>query len=241
MYDVFDIKLVVGCNNERDNPHPIYDAFIQGRIGKNFSPHKVRDTVVPANMELIKQYNEHIGDLLTYLKDTDASQETMVILTSDHGEYLGNHSMGEKDLLNATSVKVLLIIHYLSKNTYSTRRNLCNALVRAIHVTATIVDASSGVVPEYIVEGRTLLFYFKVHLIDQPRSFAISEYDYFKHPVCSALGISPRDARLFMVATIEWKLIHAEGDFPPMLFDLANDTDELCDRGRDPAYVKKRI
>ena len=153
MYDVSDIKLVVRCNNERDNPHPIYDAFMQGRIGKNLGRHKLRDTVVPADMELIKQYKEQIGDLLTYLKDTDASQDTIVILTSDHGEYLGDHSMGEKDLFHATSVKVPLIIHYLSKNTYSTR--LRNALVEAIHVTATIIDASSGVVPEYIVEGRT--------------------------------------------------------------------------------------
>ncbi len=43
-----------------------------------------------------------------------------------------------------------------------------------------------------------------------------------------------------MVATHDWKLIHAEGGFAPMMFDLANDPDELCDLGRDPAYSVQR-
>ena len=241
MYGITDIKPVVRSDNERTNPHPIYDAFMQGRVGKTFSRHDVRDTVVPAYMGLIKQCDDQIGRLLAYLEDTGALEETMIILTSDHGDYLGDHWMGEKDLFHAPSVKVPLIIYDPGKNANSTRGTICDALVEAIDVTATIIDASGGVVPEHIVEGRTLLHYIKGHLPNKPRSFAISEYDYSNHPVCTVLGTAPRDARLFMVATIEWKLIHAEGGFPPMLFDLANDPDELCDLGRDPAYVTKRI
>jgi len=30
--------------------------------------------------------------------------------------------------------------------------------------------------------------------------------------------------------------MHAEGGFPPMLFDLKNDPDELVDLGRNPEY-----
>ncbi len=44
-----------------------------------------------------------------------------------------------------------------------------------------------------------------------------------------------------MVATHDWKLVHAEGDFPPMLFDLSNDPNELHDLGRDPAYLDTRV
>ena len=68
------------------------------------------------------------------------------------------------------------------------------------------------------------------------RDCAISEYDYSITPMSARLGVSPKDARLFMVADDRWKFMHAEGGFPPMLFDLQNDPMELRDLGRDPAY-----
>ncbi|MEK9934977.1 MAG: phosphonate monoester hydrolase, partial [Rhodobiaceae bacterium] len=68
------------------------------------------------------------------------------------------------------------------------------------------------------------------------RRYAISEYDYSITPMSARLGLAPKDARLFMVTDDRWKFMHAEGGFPPMLFDLQNDPMELRDLGRDPAY-----
>ena len=70
------------------------------------------------------------------------------------------------------------------------------------------------------------------------RGFAVSEYDYSCTPMANALGMAPGDARLFMVVDARWKLIHAEGGLPPMLFDLENDPDELVDLGRDPDHAE---
>ena len=58
-------------------------------------------------------------------------------------------------------------------------------------------------------------------------------------PASTKLGVEPRDARLFMIADKRWKLVHAVG-FRPMLFDLANDPNELHDRGADPACAGER-
>jgi arylsulfatase A-like enzyme len=58
-------------------------------------------------------------------------------------------------------------------------------------------------------------------------------------PVAAQLGIAARDARLFMVADKRWKYVHAPG-FRPMLFDLANDPQELTDQGADPAHEGER-
>ena len=41
---------------------------------------------------------------------------------------------------------------------------------------------------------------------------------------------------MFMVADKQWKLIHCEGFEHPILFDLENDLDELCDLGRSSAH-----
>jgi arylsulfatase A-like enzyme len=178
-----------------------------------------------------------MGRLLEYLEASGQMDDTMIILTSDHGDYLGDHWMGEKDLFHAPSVKVPLII--AEPRAGATRGTVCDALVEAIDVTATIIDASGGAVPDHIVEGRSLMPYVNATPTTD-RAYAISEYDYSQHPVCRSLGTAPRDARLFMVATHDWKLIHAEGGFAPMLFDLANDPDELVDLGRDPAYAAPR-
>jgi arylsulfatase A-like enzyme len=110
MYGLNDIKPVVRSDGERADPHPIYGAFMQGRVGQTFSRDDVRNTVVPAYMGLIKQCDDQIGRLLAYLEGASTLDDTMIILTSDHGDYLGDHWMGEKDLFHAPSVKVPLII-----------------------------------------------------------------------------------------------------------------------------------
>ena len=58
--------------------------------------------------------------------------------------------------------------------------------------------------------------------------------------MAAKMGVTPKDARLFMAFDGRWKLMHAEGGMPPMLFDLENDPNELVDLGRDPAYEEQR-
>ena len=47
--------------------------------------------------------------LLNHLEATGQDEDT-VIVTSDHGDYLGDHWLGEKDLFHDVSAKVPLII-----------------------------------------------------------------------------------------------------------------------------------
>jgi hypothetical protein len=68
------------------------------------------------------------------------------------------------------------------------------------------------------------------------REFAISEYDYSATPQCVKLGLEPRDARLFMVFDGRYKMMHAEGGFRPMLFDLHNDPEEFHDLAKGDAH-----
>ena len=57
-----------------------------------------------------------------------------------------------------------------------------------------------------------------------------------------AVGVSIRDARLFMVFNGRYKLIHGEGGVPPMLFDLETDPEEfhdLCKAGTHQEEVDR--
>ena len=236
MYSAKDILPAVKDRAELQDPHPVYEAFATGRIGKSFSRDDVREKVIPVYMGLIKQCDDQMGRLLQYLEDSGRDKDTMIIITSDHGDYLGDHWLGEKDLFHAPSVKVPLIIYDPRPTADKTRGTICSNLVEAIDVTATIIDAAGCDVPSHIVEGRSLMPYLEDREHPSPRSYVISEYDYSSHPVCRGLDVLPKDARMFMVATEDWKLVHCEGGLPPMLFDLKNDPNELIDLGRNDTF-----
>ena len=147
---------------------------------------------------------------MAYLEETDVLQETMIVLTSDHGDYLGDHWLGEKDLFHEPSVKIrqLMIIYDPRKGADATRGSTCNALVESIDLAATFIEAAGGEVPNHIVEGRSLMPWLQGET-PQWREYAISEYDYSATGQCVKLGLQPRDARLFMVFDGRYKLMHA--------------------------------
>ena len=87
---------------------PIWKALWQRR----FRREEVRQKVIPAYMGLIKQCDDQLGVLLDYLdRSAGRMDDTMIVLTSDHGDYLGDHWLGEKDLFHDPSVKIPLIVY----------------------------------------------------------------------------------------------------------------------------------
>ena len=111
MYGHNAIQPVNRAKAELADMHPVYAAFHNSAIGQAFSRDDVRSSVIPAYMGLIKQCDDQLGRLLDHLEATGRMDDTMIVLTSDHGDYLGDHWLGEKDLFHAPSVKVPLIIY----------------------------------------------------------------------------------------------------------------------------------
>lgn len=233
MYGHNEIQPVNRSNGEKDDPHPVYAAYMDNAIGKAFRRDHVINTVVPAYMGLIKQCDDEMGRLFAYLEESGQMENTMIVLTSDHGDYLGDHWLGEKDLFHECSVKVPLIIYDPSPQADATRGTTCDELVEAIDLAATFVAYEGGEVPDHILEGRSLLPFLHGESPDW-RDYAISEFDYSMTGAAVKLDMEPQDARLFMVTDKRWKFMHAEGGFRPMLFDMENDPDELIDLGADP-------
>jgi len=213
---------------ERDSPHPVFGAYMENRVAQAFCRDDVRQKVIPAYMGLIKQCDDQLGRLLDFLEQTDRIKDTMIVLTSDHGDYLGDHWLGEKDLFHEPSVKIPMILYDPRTAADGTRGTACDALVESIDLAATFVEAAGGKVPDHILEGRSLMPWLHGQAPEW-RDYVISEYDYSVTPQCEKLGLEPRDARLFMVFDGRYKLMHAEGGFRPMLFDLLEDPEEFHD------------
>jgi len=235
LYGHNHVQPAVRHQKERDNPHPVYEAFMQNAIGQAFSRDEVREKVVPAYMGLVKQCDDQMGVLFRWMEETGRMEDTMIVLTSDHGDYLGDHWLGEKDLFHEASVKIPLIIYDPSSEADATRGAVSDALVESIDLAATFIETAGGEVPEHIVEGRSLRPFLQGQSPGDWRSYVISEYNYSVTPMAAKLGVEPKDAVLFMVADKRWKLIHAEG-FRPMLFDLEKDPNEFEDLGDDSGH-----
>ncbi|MDH7799383.1 MULTISPECIES: alkaline phosphatase family protein [unclassified Beijerinckia] len=241
MYGKNDIIPVVRADSEKDNAQPVYREFMQHRVSQTFSRDDVREEIIPVYMGLIKQIDDQMGRLFAFLEQRGLMDNTMIVLTSDHGDYLGDHWLGEKDLFHDPSVRVPLIIYDPSPTAAATRGTACPALVEAIDLLPTFIDAVGGKAMDHAqrLEGRSLLPFLHGAQPETWREFTISEYDYSMTQAAQRLGVAFKDTSLFMIADARWKLMHAPG-FRPMLFDRENDPQELNDLGADPAYESER-
>ena len=237
MYGPEDIIPVQRAEREKADPHPVYREFMENEVGRTFSRAEVREKVIPAYMGLIKQADDQMGRLFDWLEESGHMQDTMIVVTSDHGDYLGDHWLGEKDLFHDPSVRVPLIVYDPSPEADATRGTVCDALVEGIDLTATFIDIAGGEFPGHVVEGRSLLPFLRGEAPADWRDFVVSEYDYSATPEARALDVHPKQARLFMLADHDWKCIFADGGFRPMLFGLKADPQEFDDLGADPAYA----
>jgi len=241
MYGPADVLDPVRNEAERENAHPVFDAYMKTRICKSFSREKVRQAVIPAYMGLIKQIDDQMGVLFKWMEEKGLMDNTMIVFTSDHGDYLGDHWMGEKDLFHDQSVKVPLIVYDPRKQADASRGEALDELVEGIDLAPTFLSAQGAKPKPHILEGRDLTPLLHQHADTKWRRYAVSEYDYSTRDAREILGNDQADARLVMVRDERWKFVHAEG-FRPMLFDLQSDPQELNDIGAsdDAEHVEVR-
>ena len=108
-HDMYGLEHIIPVNRshlERQDPHPLMAAYYDYRYGRAFSRDDVREAVIPAYMGLITQIDDQIGRLMSYLEESSQINDTMIVFTSDHGDYLGDHWMGEKELFHDASARV---------------------------------------------------------------------------------------------------------------------------------------
>jgi arylsulfatase A-like enzyme len=237
MFGANHVPVPLRDDRERDDPHPVFGAYMSNKIATAFQRDDVRQKVIPAYMGLIKQCDDQLGLLLDHLDATGRADDTMIVLTSDHGDYLGDHWMGEKDLFHAQSVKVPMIVFDPRPQADPARGTTCDALVESIDLVPTFVEAAGGTPKANILEGRSLMPWLQGQTPDW-RDYAISEFDYSPTPQGAKLGLEPDDCRLFMVFDGRYKMMHAMGGFRPMLFDVQTDPDEFDDLAKGPGHEK---
>jgi arylsulfatase A-like enzyme len=233
MYGSEHIVDPIRSEAERAVDHPLLRAYQNARICKSFSRDHVREHVIPAYMGLIKQLDDNLGRLFAWMDETGLSENTIIAFTSDHGDYMGDHWMGDKDFYHEVAAKVPLIIADPRPEADATRGTQSDELVEMIDLAPTFLNALGGAPKPHILEGRDLtpLLHGTAGF---SRRFAISEHDYSSFEMAQELDVQQEDARTVMIHDGRWKYIRCEG-FAPVMFDLETDLQELCNIGSSDA------
>ena len=236
MFTPEQIIPVVRHPDELRCQHPIVDGYRRFLPSVNFSRDEVRNTVIPTYMGLIRQIDDHLGRLFAFLRDSGREQDTLIIFTSDHGDYLGDHWLGEKGLFHEMSVRVPLILFDPRSAADSTRGSKSGELVEAIDLLPTILDAFGIHQPSQWLEGQSLVPLLHAGAGYRPRDVVVSEGSYaFRDVVRQPISQPVDQCAMIMIRSDRWKYFEYQGA-RPQLFDLASDPDEFVDLGGDPGY-----
>ena len=239
MFGADDLLPVNRDERERGDPHPVYAAYMRHAESESFSRDEVRRAVVPIYMGLIRQIDDHLARLWQFMEARGLFDNTMVVVTSDHGDYLGDHWLGEKELFHEESVRIPMILYDPDERADATRGSALSEFVEAIDLAPTFVQSLEGPDLGHVFEGRSLLPLLRNGGANGWRDSVVSELDYSFRRARIDLDVSPSRARAYMLRTDRWKYVLYEG-FRPQLFDLAGDPRELDDRGADPALAPVR-
>lgn len=239
LYRGMEIPKAIKNDAELNDPHPIYKAFMGLPPAKIFSDDAKRAHVIPTYLGLVKQIDDELGRLFNHLKSKKQDSNTLIAICSDHGDYLGDHWLGEKDLFHDSAAKIPFILFDPSTEADNARGRVESSPVCAIDLIPTFLDFLGQEIPQHRLEGETLLPALRGEAVGSSRNIVVCEDDYGRFPFAKKLGRDIYTARMTMAFDGRHKLIHCPG-FAPMLFDLANDPNELVDLGRDAGYAAQR-
>lgn len=168
--------------------------------------------------------DEQLGRLLSFLRTEGLFEETMIVVTADHGHNFGEHGIFSDNCgLYDTSIHVPLVVHHPAAS-----GNRVGGLVQHTDVVPTVLDAAD-------VDGPDDL---RGNVLPATREFAFAE---------------AVENRMQMVRTTDWKLIVPRdtdylqeqywytGDGSPELYDLTDDPGETHNVAAENPDVVERL
>ncbi len=189
---------------------------------------------------MVSEVDAQIGRIVAGLKASGAWEDTLIVLTSDHGEMLGDHQLYSKLGFYDESFHVPLIIRD-PRNTVAHGRKV-EAFTESVDVMPTVLEAIDADMPDHL-DGRSLMPFLEGRSPDEWRQEAHWEFDFREVASGQAqeqLELELDACNLAVIRGRDVKYVHFAG-LPPLLFDLESDPDETRNVADDPAYLALRI
>jgi arylsulfatase A-like enzyme len=160
-----------------------------------------------------------IGRILSALDDNDELENTLIIFTSDHGEYLGDYNCFGKRSMHDASSRVPLIIRYPESFPTET---VCEQAVSLVDILPTIAAAAEADTAGIDLDGTDLAM--------------VASGKCEREIVFSQFG--KEDTGIYMAVSRKWKYFYSVGDGREFLFDRINDPRETRNKANLPNLHK---
>ena len=187
---------------------------------------------------LVSEVDTHIGRIIDFLKQTNQYEDTLIVLMADHGELLGEHHMWGKQNPYDSAYRVPLIIRDPANPPQ--HGTLVKAFTESVDITPTILDMIDQHIPA-AMDGKSLKPFLQGKMPDKWRDCVHMELDFGEPNEVThwqkATGVDFQQANLAIMREARFKLVHFNGDLPPLLFDLENDPNELNNLADDPNHT----
>ena len=195
-------------------------------INRYQNRYKYRDQGIDKNLvkQIIAYYyasisfvDFQIGRILSALEENGILNDTMIIFSSDHGEYLGDFNCYGKRGMHDPSSRIPLIIRYPERFKANTRCAEPASLVDILPTVAATIGANvkdwtqDGVDLKQVADGTT------------ERKYVYSQF-------------SSKETGIYMIVSMEWKYFYSAGDDREFLFDRNNDPKEMTNHAENPQY-----
>lgn len=186
---------------------------------------------------LASEVDTHIGKIMEFLKESGQYDDTVIVLMADHGEMLGEHHMWGKQNIYDAAYRVPLIIRDPRQS--AQHGTVVEALTESIDITPTILDLIGQKIPT-AMDGASLQPFLAGETPVEWRDCVHLELDYAEPDKTTkwqeATGVAFYDANISILREERWKLVHFNGDLPPLLFDLRKDPFEMTDLAQMPEH-----
>ena len=213
----------------QDIDHPFIEALgAWGFTTASSDPLEVRQLRATYH-GMIAEVDHQVGRLLGAVEAAGSTDRTVVAVTSDHGELLGDYGLVSKLGHHDHSFHVPLIVRWPDLGGVS--GTVVDDFTEHVDVMPTLLDLAGLPVPEQC-QGRSLRPFLETGSAPHWRSAAHWEFDF--RVFAGIFGLPLVDCNLAVLRDRAGKLV-LFGGLPPLYVDLERDPDEVAPVAEHPA------
>ncbi|MFQ5957836.1 MAG: alkaline phosphatase family protein [Alphaproteobacteria bacterium] len=222
---------------EEARQHPFLELRLYGKGSVAHMDEREQRLLRATYYGMMTEVDDHIGRIVAYLKENGLYDDTLIVVTSDHGDTLGDHWLVGKETYFDSVYYVPLVVRAPGRAYDAGRGRVVDAFTENVDVMPTILDLIGCEVPVQC-DGHSLAPFLDGGAPQRWRREVHWEYDFRDVDDASAeveLGLTFDQCALAVIRDRRYKYVHFSG-LPPLFFDIANDPGELCNLADDPAH-----
>lgn len=247
MYNPNDMPVPIRRPEELSNTHPYISRCRNDWAQTELSNEQEWRELRACYYGMISELDACLGELFQYLTASGQWNSTLIIFTSDHGTYLGDHFLSGKPHFYDAAIHVPLIVRDPSPAADITRGKTLSGFVESIDLAPTICSFL-GIPNHHRFQGRSFLEFVRGSDPSHMKQSIFYEF-YYYNLLRNQTGVCPEECRLWLARDHHYKYVQfGEEAIPPQLFDLKNDPGEFDNLAYKPesapliaAYCQKLI